>query len=397
MSSWFSAESFQSLKANAASLAGNAAELAGKVVQESGILEKIDHSEMMQKLTLTTPELSAERARIDAEERRKEMVHDKLAGMLPWETRDAERDILVDECKEVILQLSADTHTFTGPWKMPEKGVNLKNQMKKKKTSDDSEEHDNNGGGDSGEEEDDEEEEEDAEENQTSTVGPSQASIEKLEKLQPLPPLLQDFDLDSHVGLIQRLLQEDPALVKMQSTLSGGGAREKVFWHNYFFHCAYTRYEAGLSIDEIWSDQPHPTTAAAVASGGGAAADGTSADASEDFVQDDEHTITFEADDSGTDSATATGSGGGKAAAAAEAGMNTDTPAAESTTATQSGGGGKDSSENAASKDCSDFEMVGGADGNDASNTNALGGDADDEVDYELDELEEEIARELED
>ena len=38
--------------------------------------------------------------------------------------------------------------------------------------------------------------------------------------------------------------------------IAGGGAREKVFWHNYFFHCAFTRYEAGLSIDEIWSFQP---------------------------------------------------------------------------------------------------------------------------------------------
>jgi hypothetical protein len=28
-----------------------------------------------------------------------------------------------------------------------------------------------------------------------------------------------------------------------------------VFWKNYFFHCAFTRYEAGLSIDEIWSYQ----------------------------------------------------------------------------------------------------------------------------------------------
>jgi hypothetical protein len=36
----------------------------------------------------------------------------------------------------------------------------------------------------------------------------------------------------------------------------GGGEREKIFWKNYFFHCAYTRYEAGLSIDEIWSDEP---------------------------------------------------------------------------------------------------------------------------------------------
>jgi len=37
---------------------------------------------------------------------------------------------------------------------------------------------------------------------------------------------------------------------------AGGGDREKTFWKNYFFHCAFTRYEAGLSIDEIWSDQP---------------------------------------------------------------------------------------------------------------------------------------------
>lgn len=34
-----------------------------------------------------------------------------------------------------------------------------------------------------------------------------------------------------------------------------------MFWHNYFFHCAYTRYEAGLSIDEIWSFQPDSETA----------------------------------------------------------------------------------------------------------------------------------------
>jgi hypothetical protein len=36
----------------------------------------------------------------------------------------------------------------------------------------------------------------------------------------------------------------------------GGGIREHIFWKNYFFHCAYTRYEAGLSIDEIWSEVP---------------------------------------------------------------------------------------------------------------------------------------------
>jgi hypothetical protein len=40
----------------------------------------------------------------------------------------------------------------------------------------------------------------------------------------------------------------------------GGGERELIFWRNYFFHCAYTRYEAGLSIDEIWSDEQQSST-----------------------------------------------------------------------------------------------------------------------------------------
>ena len=43
---------------------------------------------------------------------------------------------------------------------------------------------------------------------------------------------------------------------------SGGGSREEIFWRNYFFHCAFTRYEAGLSIDEIWSFQPESAQSA---------------------------------------------------------------------------------------------------------------------------------------
>jgi len=82
--------------------------------------------------------------------------------------------------------------------------------------------------------------------------------------LQPLPTLLADFDLDTHVGLIQRLLKVDPKLVEMHSRLSSGGQRELIFWKNYFFHCAYTRYEAGLSIDEIWSNEPRATLPVAV-------------------------------------------------------------------------------------------------------------------------------------
>ena len=97
MSSWFSVDSFKSLadKVNVESLK----EIAGKA-QEA--LPKIDQ-EMIEKLTLTTPELTAERQRIEEEERRKEQVRDTLAGLLPWETRDPERDILVEECRDAIL------------------------------------------------------------------------------------------------------------------------------------------------------------------------------------------------------------------------------------------------------------------------------------------------------
>ena len=50
---------------------------------------------------------------------------------------------------------------------------------------------------------------------------PSLDSLEKLAKLEPLPKLMQEFDLDAHVGLIDRLLKEDKKLVEMQSELSG--------------------------------------------------------------------------------------------------------------------------------------------------------------------------------
>ena len=50
---------------------------------------------------------------------------------------------------------------------------------------------------------------------------PTAEQLEQLNKLEPLPPLLRDFDLDAHVGLIQKLLKMDPRLVERQSTLSG--------------------------------------------------------------------------------------------------------------------------------------------------------------------------------
>ena len=111
----------------------------------------------------------------------------------------------------------------------------------------------------------DEEEEEDSDQKAAKDLAAAELSAEKLSKLQPLPKLLSDFDLDTHVGLIQRLLKVDPKLVEMHSRLSSGGQREVIFWKNYFFHCAYTRYEAGLSIDEIWSNEHRPSPSVAVA------------------------------------------------------------------------------------------------------------------------------------
>jgi hypothetical protein len=151
-------------------------------------------SSLLQSLTLTTPELTAERERIDAEEKRKEQIRNALSGMLPWQTRDTERDILVEECKDAILLLSRSKETFFGPFLLP--------PMKTKSTitnvDDDSTDGENIIDG-----------------------TPSNESLEKLAKLQPLPPLLENFELLAHVGLIEKVLKEDPNLVIMQSKLSG--------------------------------------------------------------------------------------------------------------------------------------------------------------------------------
>lgn len=199
--------------------------------------------DLIKKLTLQSDELVAERERIDEEEKRKDTVRYSLAEILPWETRDAEMEILVDECKEVILALSSKDDTFIGPFVLAG-GLP-------------------SGGG--GEKDGDCDEGEDEDRKAAKDLAAAEVSAQKLSKLQPLPTLLADFDLDTHVGLIQRLLKVDPKLVEMHSRLSSGGRRELTFWKNYFFHCAYTRYEAGLSIDEIWSNEPRASRPMAVA------------------------------------------------------------------------------------------------------------------------------------
>lgn len=172
--------------------------------------------EMLDKLMLNTDEMKATREQFGEEAARKTAAKDLLAKMLPWDTKDNERDILVDECKEAILALSTNEATFYGPFEMPELDVNVEDdEDEKKKKSVDSDDED--------EEEEEEEvvDEEEDEEEKRKRLLPSEESLEKLAQLEPLPPLLQEFDLECHVGLIQMILKEDPKLVEMQSTISG--------------------------------------------------------------------------------------------------------------------------------------------------------------------------------
>jgi hypothetical protein len=139
----------------------------------------------------------------------------------------------------------------------------------------------------------------------------------------------------------------------------GAGDREKCFWRNYFFHCAFTRYEAGLSIDEIWSDQP-----AAPQSDAAATAD-------EELNQQDE-TITFEASESESGNVSTTSSISGQPLFDSNV---SPTPVEDDDVVLPTESASSGSNQGA------DYEIVGAAD----------------EEDAELDELEAEIARELED
>jgi hypothetical protein len=178
--------------------------------------------ETLQKLTLSTPEMQAERAQFNEEYKHKVAVKDSLAHLYPWETRDPERDILVEECKEAIMALSTDTDTFFGPYQMPQLKVNTEDE----------------------EEEKTEEEVLLAEEGgateevkEVKDKDPTSEALEKLQKLEPLPPLLANFDLDAHVGLIQKMLKVDPTLVERQSSLSGKCMRV-IVWRYFGEICA---------------------------------------------------------------------------------------------------------------------------------------------------------------
>lgn len=150
------------------------------------------------------------------------------------------------------------------------------------------------------------------------------------------------------------------------ATTVGGGARERVFWQNYFFHCAYTRYEAGLSIDEIWSYQETGSVEDVATAAIGAANDGE--------VEDEE--VVFD----GSTSAAGVSSGETEVAFHDDSvGANQAASTLAAATATA------DSNEVERVQSTNDFELVDEADGDDVVG------------DPELDELEAEIARELED
>ncbi|KAG7368457.1 hypothetical protein IV203_031200 [Nitzschia inconspicua] len=255
MSSWFNTTGLSSTFNSISESVAKVTETVQNVIPE-------EYKEGLAKLTLNTEEMINERQSFREEALRKEAAK-KLFQTLPWETKDAEREILVEECKDAILELSKHEETFFGPYEMPLLNVQLDDDEddetgeivdishSEKESLDDPNDEGNVLVSEAP-----------ADQSEAPIVKPaskhrhmmpSEESKEKLAKLQPLPPLLEEFDLDAHVGLIQRVLKEDPVLVKMQANLSGGGTREQIFWKNYFFHCAFTRYEAGLSIDEIWS------------------------------------------------------------------------------------------------------------------------------------------------
>jgi len=329
MSSWFSNFNASASDAlgtfNASDFASDAFDKLKEVSSQVQQALPIDE-DLINKLTLRSADLKAEHDLIDAQETRKELVRNYLSHLLPWETKDEAREILVEECHDAITAMSKEETTFTGPFELPEgtEGVERIRMFT-----------------------------ESAELSEATEESRAEAA-KKLEKMGTLPPLLDEFDIDAHVGLIERLFKEDQDLVRMHSLLESAGKTEKIFWKNYFFHCAFIRYEKGLSVEEIWSVHEHgqqsDPSSSAKAGHGSVAGSVASLHGHSNADDEDSVELTFEPDD------------------------GDDYHPEE-----EDDGGVVDAPET----DSSDFELV------DRASDNAL----DDE---ELDELEAEIARELE-
>jgi len=172
------------------------------------------------------------------EEQRKEEVRDYLSELLPWETRDEEREILVEECREAILALSSRESTFVLPYAPPE-GVTLfgpyvnDNGGEDKDDDDDNNNNKNNNNNNNNNNEKNNSNDKNNDNNNNNNVVEDAVTKElreekiaeeaasKLEKLAPLPPLLENFELDTHVGLIERMFDNDQNLVEVHALLTG--------------------------------------------------------------------------------------------------------------------------------------------------------------------------------
>ena len=200
--------------------------------------------EILRRLALNTDAMVAERERLGEEDGRRRRAAEEMGRLLPWETDDETRTILSEECRTRVLALARDPDTFTTPLPLPGHGHA---EVAAAAAAAEGEE-------------------------EGAAAPPAQAPSGGA-FLDPLPPLLEEFDLDAHVGLIGRMLELDPALVDAHANLSGAGVRERIFWRNYFCHCALARDGCGLSVDEIWGDERRRGTG----SGGAGAGDGTGA------------------------------------------------------------------------------------------------------------------------
>jgi hypothetical protein len=212
-------------------------------------------------ITLNTPEMTAEREQFAKEDLRKTAVRDALSNLnlLPWDTQQEERQILVEECHDAILSLSKSDATFLGHDYNPN---HIASQAQAQDDPTMSTTNDNEHVSDSSA----------AHGHGSNMIGESQSTYLALCRAiatskgtkstssgSGIPPLLEHFDLDAHVGLVHQMLQEDERLVHQHAKFSGTLVSELDFWKNYFYSIALTRLEVGLSLDEIWGHSL-PTT-----------------------------------------------------------------------------------------------------------------------------------------
>eukprot|EP00588_Corethron_pennatum_P010477 CAMPEP_0194269296 /NCGR_PEP_ID=MMETSP0169-20130528/3481_1 /TAXON_ID=218684 /ORGANISM="Corethron pennatum, Strain L29A3" /LENGTH=377 /DNA_ID=CAMNT_0039010891 /DNA_START=13 /DNA_END=1146 /DNA_ORIENTATION=- len=168
---------------------------------------------------------------------RKEHAFDRF---LPWETEEEEKEILSPEVREVILKFGQSKAVFEGPFLL-KSGIKCTSVKGKEDDKDKEEEVVFR------------KEEDDALDEVGAILKDTDEDTEKKEEKEEDPDF--PFDLDSHLGLIRRIMEVDDQLVEAQKKwCSGGGEREVVFWRNYFYHCACAREAAGLSTAEIWGD-----------------------------------------------------------------------------------------------------------------------------------------------